>query len=146
MHMAWVRNIGGRLKSDFSYGIGIIDYTFPLPLSQNNYNAPRPLPTPSSPPAPTIPTQRWPSSTPRPHVCDLHKAHQALDLAVDRLYRRRRFTSDRECVEHLFGLYEKMLVSLTAKAKPKGGKGGRGKRTPQDADNLDYVQKTLYDF
>ncbi len=31
MHMAWVRNIGGRLKSDFSYGIGVIYNTFSLP-------------------------------------------------------------------------------------------------------------------
>ena len=31
-HMAWVRNIGGRLKSDFSvFGIGIVYNTFPLP-------------------------------------------------------------------------------------------------------------------
>ena len=50
---------------------------------------------------------------------DLSKAHQALDRAVDRLYRRNAFTSDRERVEHLFGLYEKMLVPLTAKGRPK---------------------------
>ena len=31
MHIAWVRNIGGRLKSDFSYGIGIVYNTFPIP-------------------------------------------------------------------------------------------------------------------
>ena len=50
---------------------------------------------------------------------DLRKAHQTLDRAVDRLYRRSGFTTERERVEHLFGLYEKMLVPLTAKAKPK---------------------------
>ena len=50
---------------------------------------------------------------------DLRKAHQALDRAVDRLYRRNAFASDRERVEHLFGLYEKMVVPLAAKAKPK---------------------------
>ena len=31
MHMAWVRYIGGRLKSDFQYGIGVIYNTFPPP-------------------------------------------------------------------------------------------------------------------
>ena len=49
---------------------------------------------------------------------DLRKAHRALDLAVDRLYRREPFSSDRERVEHLFGLYEKLTATLfTAKAK-----------------------------
>ena len=31
MHMAWLRNIGGRLKSDFRYSIGIVYNTFPWP-------------------------------------------------------------------------------------------------------------------
>ena len=53
---------------------------------------------------------------------DLRKAHQALDRAVDRLYRRNGFTSDRERVEHLFGLYEKMLVPLTAKGQAEAAK------------------------
>ena len=122
MHMAWVRNIGGRLKSDFSYGIGIIYNTFPLPPvpAQNAYNASRPLPTPSSPPAPAHPNVTLADLyDPDLMPADLRKAHQTLDRAVDRLYRRSAFTSDRERVEHLFGLYEKMLVPLTAKAKPK---------------------------
>ena len=55
----------------------------------------------------------------------LRKAHQALDRAVDRLYRRSAFASDRERVEHLFGLYEKMLVPLAAKARPKRRRRGR---------------------
>ena len=49
------------------------------------------------------------------------RAHQALDRAVDRLYRRKRFTSDRERVEHLFMLYEQLRTSLEAaiQARPK---------------------------
>ena len=43
----------------------------------------------------------------------------ALDRAVDRLYRRSGFNSDRERVEHLFGLYEKMTAPLAAATKPK---------------------------
>ena len=50
---------------------------------------------------------------------DLRKAHQALDRAVDRLYRRSAFTSERERVEHLLGLYEKMVAPVTAMVKPK---------------------------
>ena len=39
---------------------------------------------------------------------NLRRAHHALDRAVDRLYRRKRFTSERERVEYLFALYERM--------------------------------------
>ena len=48
---------------------------------------------------------------------NLRKAHQALDRAVDRLYRRGGFPSERERVEHLFALYEKMRAPLAAHTK-----------------------------
>ena len=51
----------------------------------------------------------------------LYKAHAALDRAVDRCYRRQPFTSDRQRVEFLFSLYEK----LTAPLIPATGKGKR---------------------
>ena len=50
---------------------------------------------------------------------ELRRAHRALDGAVDRLYRRSSFSSDRERVEHLLGLYEKMMVPLAANATPR---------------------------
>ena len=52
---------------------------------------------------------------------DLRRAHQALDRAVDRLYKRSGFDSERERIEHLFGLYERLRGPLDAemKAKPK---------------------------
>ena len=31
MHMAWLRHIGGRLKSDYRYSIGLVYNTFPTP-------------------------------------------------------------------------------------------------------------------
>jgi hypothetical protein len=40
----------------------------------------------------------------------LRKAHRALDAAVDRLYRKKRFSGDRDRVEHLFGFYEELVV------------------------------------
>jgi hypothetical protein len=43
----------------------------------------------------------------------LREAHHNLDLAVDRIYRAKPFTSDEERLEHLFKLYEEM----TAKEK-----------------------------
>ena len=38
--------------------------------------------------------------------------HHALDRAVDRLYRWKRFTSERERVEYLFALYERMQAPV----------------------------------
>ena len=120
MHMAWVRIIGGRLKSDFSYGIGIIYNTFPLPpvpterLQRLTLHADAVLAARANHPDATLADLYDPILMP----ADLRKAHQALDRAVDRLYRRSTFTTDRDRVEHLFGLYEKMLVPLTAKASP----------------------------
>ena len=43
---------------------------------------------------------------------ELRRAHRDLDLAVDRLYRRAPFNSDRERVEHLFTLYQRLVDPL----------------------------------
>ena len=120
MHMAWLRSIGGRLKSDYRYSIGLVYNTFPLPsvpterLQRLALHADAVLAARANHPDATLANLYDPILMP----ADLRKAHQALDRAVDRLYRRSAFTSDRERVEHLFGLYEKMLVPLTAKASP----------------------------
>ena len=50
---------------------------------------------------------------------NLHRAHRALDRAVDRLYRRAGFASERERVEHLFALYEKMRTPLVSRLSAK---------------------------
>jgi len=44
----------------------------------------------------------------------LLKAHQALDKAVDRCYRKEKFTTERERVEYLFQLYEQLTAPLAA--------------------------------
>ena len=121
MHMAWVRNIGGRLKSDFSYGIGIIYNTFPMPpVSAERLQLLAPyadavLAARAAHPDATLADLNDPDLMP----VELRKAHRALDGAVDRLYRRSPFSSDRERVEHLLGLYEKMMVPLAASATPR---------------------------
>ena len=48
---------------------------------------------------------------------NLRRTHQRLDRAVGRLYRPARFASERERVEHLFMLYEKLCAPLEAKMK-----------------------------
>ena len=124
MHMAWTRHVGGRLKSDFQYGIGLNYNTFPWPdatsaqrknieaLAQAVLDA-RALPKNATS---SLADLYDPDTMP----AELRKAHRDLDLAVDKLYRARPFGSDRERVEHLFPLYE-ALVQPTS-AAPKANK------------------------
>jgi hypothetical protein len=127
IHMAWLRYVGGRIKSDFQYSIGIVYNAFPWPISSEvQKNWVRRL-AQSVLDARTLILVTFPEST----LADLYdattmkpelrRAHQALDAAVDRLYRAAPFGSDRERVEHLFGLYEKLVAPLSVAAKPKRG-------------------------
>ncbi|MEO6394786.1 MAG: DNA methyltransferase [Devosia sp.] len=119
MHMAWLRNIGGRIKSDYRYSIGLVYNTFPWPqmtLAQEQAIsdlAQAVLDARASFPTSTLGELYDPNVMPP----TLRMAHRALDLAVDRLYRRVPFGSERERVEHLFGLYERMVAPLTAAPK-----------------------------
>lgn len=122
MHMAWLRYIGGRLESRYRYSIGIVYNPFPWPTASDAARdkiralAQAVLDARLAYPRATLADLYDPLLMPP----DLRKAHRALDLAVDRLYRPTPFLSDRERVEHLFMLYEKLVQPLTAAAKPKG--------------------------
>ena len=121
MHMAWLRHIGGRLKSDYRYSIGLAYNTFPMPpkgadLSRLEPLAQAVLNARAAHPRATLAELYDPELTPP----NLRKAHQALDRTVDQLYRRAGFATERERVEHLFALYERMYKPLTAATmKPK---------------------------
>ena len=113
MHMAWLRHVGGRLKSDYRYSIGLVYNTFPMPdteadLQDLNSLAQAVLDARAVHPDATLADLYDPDLMPP----DLRKAHRALDRAVDRLYRPKRFASERERVEHLFVLYERMCAPL----------------------------------
>ena len=57
---------------------------------------------------------------------NLRQAHQALDAAVDKLYRDKPFSDGLERVEHLFGLYEKLIAAEQHEAENKANaKQGR---------------------
>ena len=121
MHMAWLRHIAGRLKSDYRYSIGLVYNTFPVPpvpserLQRLEPYADAVLAARAAHPDATLADLYDPDVMP----ADLRRAHLDLDRAVDRLYRRSPFSSDRERVEHLLGLYEKMMVPLAANATPR---------------------------
>jgi hypothetical protein len=60
----------------------------------------------------------------------LAKAHAELDRAVDLCYRPEKFDTDRQRVEYLFALYEKLtapLLPVTKSRRSKIGKAARGK-------------------
>jgi len=57
---------------------------------------------------------------------ELLRAHTELDRAVEKCYRSEPFHSDRERVEFLFALYEKLTAPLIAQAKPKQARKTKG--------------------
>ena len=131
MHMAWMRAVTGRMKSDYMYSVGVVYNTFPLPPGFDNADtsalephAQAVLDARAAHPDATLAELYDPDLMPP----NLRRAHQALDRAVDRFYRRKRFTSERERVEYLFGLYERMQAPLAAKAAVRR-KRRRARRT-----------------
>lgn len=126
MHMAWLRNIGGRLESRYRYSIGIVYNTFPWPDANEAHKAKirglaqAILDARAKFPDATLADLYDPDTMP----ADLRKTHKKLDDAVDARYRRGGFQSDRERVEHLFMLYEKLVAPLAASA----GKTKRARR------------------
>jgi hypothetical protein len=139
MHMAWIRVVAGRLESRFQYSGTMVYNTFPWPADTVTdkqrarvRNAAEEvlrqrielgdgrlgfLPRPSA--------KEW-----RCSLADLYdplampkalvQAHRELDRAVEKCYRPEPFHSDRERVEFLFALYEKLtapLLPATPKAK-----------------------------
>ena len=132
MHMAWMRAVTGRMKSDYMYSVGVVYNTFPMPPGSSDRSKLEPLAQAvldarAAHPDATLADLYDPDLMPP----NLRRAHQAIDRTMDRLYRRTGFASERERVEHLFMLYEKMRAPLEAlmKAKPKRR---RARRKPPD--------------
>ena len=118
MHMAWVRAVAGRMKSDYRYSIGVVYNTFPMPdnfsdgstSAKLDASAHAVLDARAAHPDATLAELYDPDLMPN----DLRKAHRDLDRAVDRLYRSRpTFKSESERLQHLFGLYERALGRLS---------------------------------
>jgi hypothetical protein len=130
MHNAWMRYVGGRMKSDYQYSNQIVYNNFVWP---ENPTTQQKAAVGKAAEAVLAARRQFPDTS----LADLYdpvtmppvlsKAHAELDRAVDRCYRPHPFDRDRLRVEYLFGLFEKTLVPLMAKA----GKGRR--RAPMDA-------------
>lgn len=140
MHMAWMRQVCGRLESRFRYSNKIVYNNFPWPN-----------PTPEQrarveEKARVVLAAREPHLPPRgmSTLADLYdpltmpaalaKAHADLDKAVEKCYRPEPFHSDRERVEHLFRLYEQLtapLLPATPKTRGRRSKAVAAKRRPR---------------
>ena len=132
VHMAWLRHIGGRLKSDYRYSIGLVYNTFPMPPADADPSKLEPLAQAvldarAAHPDATLADLYDPDLMPP----NLRRAHQALDRTVDRLYRKGGFASERERVEHLFMLYEKMRAPIEAASKKMPRRRARRRPAPR---------------
>jgi hypothetical protein len=122
MHMAWTRQVGGRLKSDFQYSGSMVYNTFPWPekpaaklKAAVETAAQAVLAARENHPLSNLADLYDPLRMPK----DLVDAHAALDRAVDRCYQKQPFTSDTQRLELLFSLYERYTTPLLLTAKPR---------------------------
>ena len=106
MHMAWMRTVAGRLKSDYSYSPTIYN-SFPWPILTDKQKALMEksansiLEARAAVPESTLEVLYSPDLMPE----KLRIAHVSNDKLVDQLYRKGAFKSERERVEHLFELF-----------------------------------------
>jgi len=124
MHMAWIKSVCGRIKSDYRYSNEIVYTNFPWPenptdkqinaiekASQKVLDARTLYPTSS------LSDMYHPLLMPPVLV----KAHNELDKAVDAAYSKQTFSSEAKRMEFLFDLYEKYTAGLFVTAKKVKG-------------------------
>lgn len=119
MHMAWVRVVAGKLKTDFRYSSAIVYANYPLPVLSESQKqtlsgyARNVLLVRENHSEKTLAEMYDPTKMPE----DLREAHHELDLAVDRLYRPKPYSNDEERLADLFSLYEQMTKAEKEKTK-----------------------------
>ncbi len=122
MHMAWVKYICGRLKSDYRYSKDIVYNNFPWPeypsekqIAAIETAAQRVLDARAKFPNSSLADLYDPLTMPPTLV----RAHNDLDRAVDLSYRPQPFTTEAGRMVFLFELYEKYTAGLFVEAEKK---------------------------
>jgi hypothetical protein len=111
-HMAWVRTVCGRLKSDYRYSSGIVYNNFPWPEPNDKQRqaveaaAQGVLDARAKYPGESLATLYDPTLMPP----ELSKAHRALDNAVKNAYGGKGFASEAERVADLMERYRVLVV------------------------------------
>ncbi|XGA78630.1 N-6 DNA methylase [Halomonas sp. CH40] len=120
VHMDWLRLVGGRLESRYRYSATIVYNTFPWPeASEHKRKEVERLGRAvilgrAAHPDKTMAQLYDPNKMPE----NLLDAHQALDEAVEKLYRDRPFRDTAERQEYLLARYEKLIeAEKAAKAR-----------------------------
>ena len=113
MHMAWMRTVGGRLKSDYRYSGSMVYNTCPWPAITDKHRASieqlvqSMLDARAKFPGASLADLYDPLTMPP----ELLKAHQKLDKAVDAAYGYTGKPDDTERVAFLFGRYQQLVDS-----------------------------------
>ena len=134
MHMAWMRAVCGRMKSDYQYSAGIVYNNFPWPEAPTEKQREAIEET-----AQGVLTARgeFPGSSlanlydPLTMPVALGKAHQRLDKAVDAAYGYKGAKTDAERVAFLFGLFEKytsLFPTVVPRPKRRAAPGAQPRR------------------
>ena len=114
VHLVWIATVCGKMKTDYRYSNTLGWNTFPVPnlTEKNKADLTRCaedilLAREAHFPA-TIADLYKPDAMPD----DLKAAHDANDLAIERIYMGRRFRNDTERLEKLFEMYTKMTTKV----------------------------------
>ena len=113
MHLDWMRVVGGRMKSDYSYSASLVYNTFPFPVVtveqiKNIEKLTKEI---------VLTRQDHEMDglnytkmyEPKDMPKDLLEAHKTLDKAVEKLYRDKPFKDASERLEFLFARYEELI-------------------------------------
>ncbi|EPN3958561.1 DNA methyltransferase [Vibrio alginolyticus] len=110
MHMAWLKAVGGKLKTDYRYSVALVYNTFPFPnitepqkdkISDITYQI---LECRENHPDKSIAELYDPELMPN----DLKSLHSELDQLIELCYENKTYANDEERLEVLFRLYESL--------------------------------------
>lgn len=127
MHMAWIRAVGGKMKTDYRYSNTIVYNNFPVPPLPNAMKekltvaALRVLDVREYHCEKTLAELYDPDLMPQ----DLRDAHAAVDALVDSIYSKKPYETDEQRLSDLFALYEQMSAEEAAKAPVKKSRASK---------------------
>jgi len=117
MHNAWMRQVCGKIKSDYRYSNKLVYNNFPFPQTQSEKQKERVEKAVEEmlevrekyfAKGSTLADLYDPVAMPK----DLTEAHRKIDDAVDQCYRKEKFTTELQRLEYLFELYKQYTSPL----------------------------------
>ena len=131
MFICWIKNVSGRLKSDYSISTGIVynNYPFPKePSAKNQKKVEKCAQKVLDVRAEFVESSLADLYDPLTMPPKLVKAHQGLDKAVDLCYRPQVFPNESSRIEFLFDLYHQYVTPLLETEKQKQKRVRKTKR------------------